>query len=145
MNNYQLNNHNSLIDLFLKLPHSFTLFLNSNAKGGVVLTQFSNDVDTSAGSGNIGLNLYGSISSDDKKSFLFFFNSNFGGYGGGTEFYSKLNLKENEIFGFGQVTLGLDIAKSIRISYTVGTFGSDDSLRSKRGVVGIQLLKGLFD
>lgn len=122
-----------------------TIYCNANAKSGVVLTQFSKDINTATGNGNVGINLYGSISSDDEKSFIFFFNSNFGGYGGGTDFYAKLNLKENKIFAFGQVTLGLDIAKSIRISYTLGTFGSDESIRSKRGVVGIQLLKGLFD
>lgn len=122
-----------------------TLYFNSGARLGVVLDQFSNDVDTATGNGNLGFNFYGSLSTDDKKSFIFFLNSNFGGYGGGTDFYKQLNLSKNGIFAFGQATVGVDIARSIRVSYTIGTIGSDENLRSTRGVIGIQLLKGLFD
>lgn len=133
------------LPLYYLQSSTFTYYFNTNARGGIALKQFSSDVDTATGSGNVGFNMYGSISSDDKKSFILFFNSNFGGYGGGTDFYNQLALTENKVFAFGQVTVGLDIAKSLRISYTVATFGSDESLRSERGVIGIQLLKGLFD
>lgn len=131
--------------LYYLQSKTVTLFLNSSAKAGVVLTQFSNDVDTSTGNGSVGLNLYGSISSDDQKSFLFFTNIHFGGYGGGTDYYNKLMLSKRGVFAFGHILIGLDISKSIRVSYTPLTFGSDDGLRSKRGVIGIQLLTGLFD
>jgi hypothetical protein len=132
------------VPLFYKQTGITMMYFNFNARGGLVLDQFSDDVDTSTGNGNAGFNFYGSLSTDDKKSFIFFVNANFGGYSGGTDFYEKLNLSENKLFAFGQATVGVDISKSLRISYTVGTVGSDDNLRSKRGVVGIQLLKSLF-
>lgn len=131
--------------LFYTNSTTATLFLNSNGRIGTTLKEFSRDIDTSTGSGSISLNLYGSIATDDNKSFIFFLNSSFGGYGGGTEYYNKLNLSKNGVFAFSQLTLGVDIAKAIRVTYTARTFGSDESLRSIRGMVGIQLLKGLFD
>jgi hypothetical protein len=89
--------------------------------------------------------MYGSISSDDDKSFIFFFNGSFGGYAGGGDYYSQLNLAKNGIFAFSHLTVGVDISSSIRITYMFRSFGSDENLRSTRGVVGVQLLKGLFD
>lgn len=124
---------------------TFTFLFNSNSRLGLTVKQFSNDVDTSTGSGNVCLNMYGSASSDDKKSFTFFFNGSFGGYAGGSDYYSQLNLAKNGIFAFSHLTFGVDIMSSLRFTYTAQTFGSDENLRSTRGVVGIQLLKGLFD
>lgn len=125
--------------------NTFTFLVNTDSRLGLTVKQFSNDVNTASGSGNVCLNIYGSASSNDDKSFTFFFNGSFGGYAGGGDYYSQLNLAKNGIFAFSHLTFGVDILSSLRFTYTAQTFGSDENLRSARGVVGIQLLKGLFD
>ena len=122
-----------------------TFFVNSSSRIGTTVKQFSNDIDTASGSGNSSINMYASVSSDDQKSFIFFLNSSFGGYFGGGDYYSKLNLAKNGLFAFSHLTVGVDVSSSIRITYMFRSFASDENLRSTRGVVGIQLLKGLFD
>ena len=116
-----------------------TFYTNLYSKGGLVITTLSNDVDSTSGNGSTGLNMYGSLSSNDKSMFLFV-NSNFGLYYGSSEFYQKLNLTENKSFLFGQITIGLEIINRMRISYTLNSFSSDKNLRTERGLIGIQIL-----
>lgn len=141
----RLRNNGGNVYLNLELPvycfsdkHS-TAYINMYSRGGIVFSNFSNDVDTSSGNGSTGMNLYLSIG-DDYDKFLFFLNANYAYHYGSSEFYQKLNLIEEKAFGFGQITLGVNIIKSLRFGYTLKTFASDESLRTNSGVLSIQLI-----
>jgi hypothetical protein len=125
--------------VYCYLSDSFTIYSNLYTKGGIVFSNFSNDVDTSSGNGSTGLNLYMSAA-DDYDKFVFFLNANYAYQYGSTEFYQKLNLMDDKAFGFGQVTFGVNIAKTFRFGYTLKTFASDESLRTTKGVLSIQLI-----
>jgi hypothetical protein len=120
-----------------------TAYGNLYGKGGMVFSQISNDVDTSSGNGSVGGNGYASVASDDK-AFILYVNCNFGYYFGSKEFYQNLKLSHEKGFAFGQITFGINVSESLRFTYTPWTFGSDESIRTERGTVGIQILSGLF-
>jgi hypothetical protein len=141
----RLRNNGGNVYLNLELPvycfsdkHA-TAYANLYSRGGIVFTNFSNDIDTTSGNGSTGMNVYLSAG-DNYDKFLFFLNANYAYHYGSSEFYQKLNLTNQEGFGFGQITLGVNIAKTFRFGYTLKTFASDESLRTTKGVLSIQLI-----
>ncbi len=119
-------------------------FFNSTTtfKGKLSLTveNFSSDVDTSEGSGFMEISNYSSLT-DPKNAFVFFMNCSAGGYWGADAFYKSLNITNKSLLFLVQATFGVDVRSSIRITYTMQTFGSDPNIRTARGLVGISLLK----
>ena len=121
----------------------FFFYLNANAKLAAEIAELSGDVDTTTGNGSFSSNLYSSISTDNDE-FNFFVDLNFGYYFGGSAFYERLDIQDDNGFTFGQFTAGVNILKSIQLSLTLNTFGSESNLNSGTILVGTKLLSDLF-
>jgi BMFP domain-containing protein YqiC len=135
---------NFYLDASFPIYHHSDPFFNTTTifKGKMSLTvqNFSNDVDTSEGSGLMEISNYTSLT-DPKKEFVFFLNCSAGGYWGADAFYKSLNITNKSILFLVQGTFGVDVRSSIRLTYTMQTFGSDPNIRTARGLVGVSLLK----
>lgn len=135
---------NFYLDAAFPIYHHSDPFFNTTTifKGKMSLTvqNFSNDVDTSEGSGLMEISNYTSLTDPDKV-FVFFLNCSAGGYWGADAFYKSLNITNKSILFLVQGTFGVDVRSSIRLTYTMQTFGSDPNIRTARGLVGVSLLK----
>jgi len=115
----------------------FSLPLVTTIKGN------SNDIDATTYNSSVGLNLYGDISSDNRK-FNFFFVANSSFYYGCTDtFYKNLEIDHKNGFLSGKLTIGLTLLNQFRFSANVLTFGSEASLRSDKITFGLQFLPNL--
>ena len=132
------------LPLFLYQSKRWFLYANTSGRVGLEISEFSDDIDTSTGNGNISGNLYTSISTDNKE-LTFFGYINYGVYFGADSFYERLEINNNNEFWFGKVTAGVTIQNRLRFSLTFNTFSSEKNLRSGNIVIGAQILPGLFD
>ena len=119
------------------------LYFNLAARAALELTEFSSDVDTSTGNGSVYANLYASVSTDNNE-FSFFINGSWGQYFGSSAFYERLDIEDGKSFSFGDLTAGVTIQNSIRVSATLGTISSEKNLETGNVTIGVQLLSDLF-
>ncbi|MEQ5791829.1 hypothetical protein J4E06_12240 [Muricauda sp. NFXS6] len=122
----------------------FSFYTNTTGRLNLEVSEFSNEVDSSTGNGNIRMNFYTSISTDNRE-FTFFGLFQYGLYFGSDAFYENLLLDDKKEFAFGELTAGFTINNSIRVALIFNTFSSEENLRSGRVTIGTQILSGLFD
>ena len=118
---------------------SFAGYLYFNGKFGLGLKGFSDSVDTSTFNSAFGVNAYVGGNTAEKK-FNFFVNADLNYNIASETVYDNLNLKEKKPFVCGKLVAGMTFYGKFRLSATFNTFGSDDSLRSGKVIVGIQII-----
>ncbi len=118
--------------------NQYNLISRILAKGTADFPEFGTSTDKWAGSGSLGLDIYGDASLDNNQ-LRFFASFNINGVFGTTTFRDNLGV-DNSNFSFGQLTLGLVIAENLKLSFVLSTLSSERSLRNRNGVLGGQVL-----
>ncbi|MCL9804438.1 hypothetical protein NAT51_02825 [Flavobacterium amniphilum] len=118
---------------------SFAGYLYFNSKLGLGLKGFSDSVDTSTFNSAFGVNAYVGGNTAEKK-FNFFVNADLNYNIASKTVYDNLNLKDKKPFVSGKLAAGMTFYGKFRLSATFNTFGSDESLRSGKVIVGIQII-----
>lgn len=131
------------IEYPLMFAHTTDNYLNLISrlivKGTSDLPAFGTSTDKWAGSGSIGIDIYGDASLSNNK-LRFFFNLNENKIFGTDVYRNNLGIANNN-FTFGQLTLGLVFSNVFKISFIVATFSSEASLRNKSIIAGGQVLR----
>ncbi|HLA56582.1 MAG TPA: hypothetical protein VK623_10800 [Flavobacterium sp.] len=117
----------------------YNLISRLMAKGTADFPAFGTKTEEWAGSGVFGVDLYGDASVSNN-SLRFFFNCNINKIYGTDIFKENLGIPHND-FSFGQLTLGLVFLENFKISFTVATFSSEESLTNRNVIAGGQVLK----
>lgn len=108
-------------------------------RGTSDLPAFGTSTEKWAGSASYGIDFYGDASLDNNK-LRFFINYNTNKIYGTDIYRNNLGITNNN-FTFGQLSLGLVFLEVFKISFTVATFSSEESLRNKSIVGGGQVLR----
>ena len=114
-----------------------------NLKAASDIEGYGNDLTTSTYNTSLGVNLYGDISTDNRK-FNFFFIANANYYYLSTkEFYEALGVFHKNGFLSGKITIGVTILNQFRFSANVVSYGSEPTVRSSKFGFGLQFLPNL--
>ncbi len=132
------------LPLLLAQGSHYLFYFSTSAHFGLEVAEFSGDIDKSTGNGNLNLNLYTSLSTDENE-FAFFGNINYGLYFGPDDFYNRLNIIDEKPFWFGEITAGFTIQSNLRFALTFNTFGSEENLNSGNVLIGAQILSDIFN
>jgi hypothetical protein len=119
--------------------NQYNLISRLIAKGSADLPAFGTSTEEWAGSGSLGIDIYGDASlSNNQLRFFFNFNTN---KIVGTDIYRDNLGVSNSDFTFGQLSIGLVFLENFKISFIVATISSEESLRNKNIVAGGQVLR----
>ncbi len=94
--------------------YQYNFITTVNIKGTADLLAFGTDTSRWAGSGSVGLNMYGEASTSNNQ-LSFFFNFSLGRFYGTHQFKQNLGIA-NANFSFGQLSAGLVFMKNFKIS-----------------------------
>ncbi len=108
-------------------------------RGSADFPEFGTNTDDFAGSVAAGLDLYGEAPLSNN-ALSFFFNLNVNQYYGSNTFIDNLGISSTN-FTFGQLTLGIVVSDNLKLSFIVGSFSSEESLRNGNVTIGGQVLK----
>jgi hypothetical protein len=118
--------------------NQYNLISRFIAKGSADFPEFGTTTEDFAGSGSLGLDIYADASLSNN-SLRFFMNFNINGILGTDTYQENLGI-ENSSFSFGQLTLGLVVAETIKLSFVLSSFSSEDSLDNRNVILGGQIL-----
>lgn len=119
--------------------NQYNLISRFIAKGTADLPAFGTNTDTWAGSASWGVDLYADASTRNNE-IRFFLGFNISRFHGTDVFRENLGI-DNANFNFGQVSAGVVIMESIKISFAITSFSSEASLRNRNLMVGGQVLR----
>lgn len=108
-------------------------------KGTCDLPALGTTTNNWAGSGSLGLNVYGDLATDENEM-RFFLNFNYRGIIGTDSFLENLGVDRKHIT-LGQLEVGIVIFKNVKVSFTVFRFSNDEALRISKATVGAQVVK----
>lgn len=129
----------TILPAFIYSNDKFSGYFYANNRTGLGLKGLSDSVDTSTFNSAFGTNLYLGYNSNEKK-FNVFFNADASYNFASKAVYENLNMKDRKPFLTGKLIAGLTFSNKFRLSATFLTFGSDESLRSGKVVVGLQII-----
>jgi len=118
--------------------NQFNLISRFIAKGSADFPEFGTATDEFAGSASLGLDFYADASLSNN-SLRFFMNFKINEIFGTDTYQENLGIK-NSNFSFGQFTLGLIVAKNLKLSFVLNSFSSEVSLNNRTVTLGGQIL-----
>lgn len=119
--------------------NQYNLISRFLAKGTADLPAFGTNTDTWAGSASWGMDIYADAATRNNE-LRFFVGFNVNRIYGTDVFRENLGI-DNANFTFGQVSAGLVIMESIKISLAITSFSSEANLRNRNMMVGGQVLR----
>ena len=118
--------------------YQYNLMTRLIGKGTADFPEFGTTTDDFAGSLWAGIDLYGDASLSNG-SMRFFGSMNLYGISGTNSFHENLAI-DNSAFTFGQITLGIIIQESIKLSFVLSSLSSEEVLRNGRIIIGGQIM-----
>lgn len=119
--------------------NNFNLIARAVAKGTADLPAFGTSTDSWAGSGSLGLDIFGDAGLDNNEARFFVSASLFKIYGT-DEFKVNLGTDSNN-FTFGQIRLGMEFLQNYKISAIIYTFSTQEILEKRNVVLAGELVK----
>lgn len=123
---------------FHNRTNQYNLISRLIAKGTGDIPAFGTNTEKWAGSGSLGIDLYGDASLSNN-AMRFFFNLNGSNILGTSVYRDNLGISEKQ-FTFGQLAVGLVFQKTFKVSVIVATFSSEGTLVNRNPVLGGQVL-----
>ncbi|MEQ7801804.1 hypothetical protein ABDJ41_18560 [Pedobacter sp. ASV1-7] len=118
--------------------NQYNLISRLIAKGTGDLPAFGTNTEKWAGSGSVGIDVYGDAALSNN-ALRFFFNLTGSNIYGTGVYRDNLGISSKQ-FTFGQLSLGLVFLKNFKVSVIVATFSSEGSLANRNPVLGGQIL-----